>query len=260
MKTVSYNFGTKIKKFLENGYNDFRDFVLLNSTNITQNNLYDTFLHVDVSSNHFEVPIFCRHYIEELHHIEVLNTLSEINIALFSGNTFVSGNTFARMYKTSPSVIKEFSETNSCTRLSKIGMPNSTYYGGRGLILNEDKGPILLATLEANREGNTLTYTNLKIYVSPSVMTSDKTLEKTIISQIIPYYILHATHVYTAYNEVKFEFPSRSNTVFPEVLFKSFDKDFFIHAATPDVATFDNDDINEFLLNNVNEIIDIMTP
>lgn len=254
MKAVSYNFGTKIKEFLENGYNDYRDFVLLNSTNITQNNLYDTFLHVDVSSNYFEVPIFCRHYIEELHHIEVLNTLSEINIALFSGHNLT------RMYKTSPSVIKEFSETNSCARLSKIIMPNSTYYGGRGIILNEDKRPILLATLEANREGNTLTYTNLKIYVSSSVMTSDKTLEKSIISQIIPYYILHATHVYTAYNEVKFEFPSRSNTVFPEVLFKSFDKDFFIHATTPDVATFDNDDVNEFLLNNVNEVIDIMTP
>ena len=64
---------------------------------------------------------------------------------------------------------------------------NEIYYGSHGIILDSEKNPLLLSTVNVKKSSETYIISNLTLYINPSVFTKDGVLEKFIKDKIVPF-------------------------------------------------------------------------
>lgn len=110
----------------------------------------------------------------------VMATTKDIVFPLYVGR--------AESHRTTDSVLKALCLASRLGRLMKVTTSkDEVFYGGHGIILEEDGTPILLAQL-AHELSNTGTLDSYKgqLYISPKVFSMDNLVYKGIISKVIP--------------------------------------------------------------------------
>lgn len=111
---------------------------------------------------------------------EVMVTTEDIVYPLYVGR--------AESHRTTDSVLKALLLSSRSGRLMKVTTSkDEVFYGGHGIILEEDGTPILLAQL-AYKQVSTNVFCPYEgqLYISPKVFSMDSLVHKGIISKIIP--------------------------------------------------------------------------
>lgn len=254
--TISDSFSDSLNSFFKVTANDaiFRAIPSFEDTYLT-NSLFDKFLRVDLSSSHVEIPVFGKNKVEEILVQNIMETsnVKELNINLFHQRHL-------GLCKTSNSIFKIICRYLNTSRLVRIKTyQGEVYYGGQGIILDKNGSPILFATIEADIEDDYIKENNAKIYISPSVFSSDNMFEKSIRRQVIPYYLEEGVYVGT-YNRLvlhQFKLKRYSKTI-PEIVIKDISNKFFIAPYEPKDSEMETSTVNKFLANQADLIGDII--
>lgn len=110
---------------------------------------------------------------------EVLETTTDVVIPLYVGQT--------ETHRTTDSILKTLILPARTGRLTKvITSKNEVFYGGHGVILEEDGTPILLTKTTWTYHRGT---TNGVLFISPKVFSMDNIVYKGILSKIVPVYL-----------------------------------------------------------------------
>lgn len=133
------------------------------------------------------------------------------------------------------------------------------YYGSHGLLLDENKNPILLSTVNVKRTGTSYyNISDLTLYVNPSVFTETDILNSLIKDKIIPFILskgisfnigISDSHVK---DNIEHKFVGLYKKVFPKIVIDSSINKFFI---TP-VETAENP--SSVILSNIDDFIDFV--
>lgn len=136
------------------------------------------------------------------------------------------------------------------------------YYGAKGVVFNKDWVPIICITLKAkvkyihpasyehylNNPYLQIRFFGINCYIEPYVITSKDTIEKFIVSKVLPYMannkiqIFNRAFVYTDISKVS-----------PTIIIKEGGcSKFFVKVN--ETETIVNDSINNFLINNISDI------
>lgn len=171
-----------------------------NSFSGNSNNFHDLqespsfrkFLQVDTSKESFEIPT-----------IMTGDSLSDIFedsllvLPLYVGKDI-------GIYRTSDSVVRHLITASYEDRLVKARTSSGlTFYGGKGLILNERFDPLLLCTFKCHIEGISIGGTppaftsviidGIVVHVNPMVfLDTTDLINKSIVKKVIPYYLSHS--------------------------------------------------------------------
>ena len=173
-----------------------------NSFSVYSNNFHNLqefpsfrkFLQVDTSKESFEIPT-----------IMTGDRLSNI----FEGSLLVLPLYVGKdigIYRTSDSVVRHLITASYEDRLVKARTSSGlTFYGGKGLILNERFNPLLLCTFKCHIEGISVGGTppafpsvivdGTVVHVNPMVfLDTTDLINKSIVKKVIPYYLSHSTY------------------------------------------------------------------
>lgn len=254
--TISDSFSDSLNSFFKVNANDaiFRAIPSFGDTYLT-NSLFGKFLRVDLSSSHVEIPVFGKNKVEEILEQNIMETsnVKELNINLFHQRPL-------GLCKTSNSIFKIICRYLNAFRLVRIKTyQGEVYYGGQGIILDKNRNPILFATIEADIEDGYIKENNVKIYISPSVFSSNNMLEKSIRRQVIPYYLEEGVYIGT-YNRLvvnQFKIKRHSMTI-PEIIIKDVSDKFFINPYEPKDSEIETSIVNKFLFDHADLIEDII--
>lgn len=139
-------------------------------------------LKYEIVKKNAEIPLMCVNTAVERYNREFYNT------DIIKMYTPLISTTKIKFYRT-PSML--FSNlVYFCTRdynlMKAVSTNGEVYYGAQGTILDKNKKPLILCTVNVNLEGRFRELTKLNMYINPSVFTSNGILEKFIISKIIP--------------------------------------------------------------------------
>ena len=219
---------------------------------LDSNNVFRRSLIIEVNDE-IEIPVIAREHFEDL-------VLEKINYPLAVGTKRI----ILPLYDNAPSqerrtfdsiIMQMFNNVGFNMRLQKITTSkNEVYYGGKGIIFDENYTPLLLCTLAARKvhteeSGNSMVYYRPVCHVSPKVfLESDKLINKGIIKKLIPFYTSEEVN-----------FPNCMFGVNPEskkvkVVVDNFDK-FFIESIKPTPSDITNDALNECLIDNMDDIM-----
>lgn len=223
-----------------------------------QNNVFNKFFVLDINPDELEIPLFMRGATEyEVDRILISEdyNIDRMVVPLYS-------DTLPLNKRTSDSIVKAFfSKINFTQRLIKVTTPKGDiYYGGRGIILDRNFNIIILCSIACRREvyedRNFMRYYKPIVYVNPSVFTNDSDLiNRYIIKKIIPFYIMYPIRDIFTYTH---NFRSFST---PNVKAEILIKDVSHHIETPsvpDINTGSNSNINKFLKDNVDELLELI--
>lgn len=253
---ISDSFSTSLYSFFKVNENNsiFRSIPSYGDTYLT-NSLFGKFLHIDLSSSHVEIPIFGKNKVEEIleQNIMEISNIKELNINLFHQRHL-------GLCKTSNSIFKIIYRYLNTSRLVRIKtFQGDTYYGGQGIILDKNRNPILFATIEADIDNGYIKENNVKIYISPSVFSSDNMLEKSIRRQVIPYYLEEGVCVGSYNRLVISQFKTiMYNRAIPEIVIKDISDKFFITPYEPKDSEIETSTVNKFLNDQADLIEDII--
>ena len=219
---------------------------------LDSNNVFRRSLIIEVNDE-MEIPVIAREHFEDL-------VLEKINYPLAVGTKRIIlplyDNASSQERRTFDSIIMQmFNNVGFNMRLQKITTSkDEVYYGGKGIIFDENYTPLLLCTLTARKvhteeSGNSMVYYRPVCHVSPKVfLESDKLINKGIIKKLIPFYTSE---------EVSFPncmFGSNPESKKVKVVVDNFDK-FFIEPIKPTPSAITNDALNECLIDNMDDIM-----
>lgn len=224
---------------------------------LTNSTIYDKFLSVDISESQIEVPIFCREVVEA----SIYNKLQYPNINNFSAIKEIIVplycNTMVQNKRTADSIIKEFfTRTNFGSRLQKVVTnKGEIYYGGKGIILDKDFTPLLIATLIGEKEivdGNTVfIYNRGTIHVNPKVfLDTSGLISKSILKKVIPLYVSKTIRINTNSG-------FRSNlpiSYTPQILIDDV-SGWIKKVKLPTPSNCSNDILNQLLIDNIDDVL-----
>ena len=163
-----------------------------NFHNLQESPSFRKFLQVDTSKESFEIPT-----------IMTGDSLSDIFedsllvLPLYVGKDI-------GIYRTSDSVVRHLITASYEDRLVKARTSSGlTFYGGKGLILNERFDPLLLCTFKCHIEGISIGGTppaftsviidGIVVHVNPMVfLDTTDLINKSIVKKVIPYYLSHS--------------------------------------------------------------------
>ena len=220
---------------------------------LDSNNVFRRNLVVEVNNDEVEIPVIARTHFEN----PVLGNMIHPTLGIKKIILPLYDNTPSQERRTFDSIITQlFTKVEYGARLQKITTnKGEVYYGGKGIIFDENYTPLLLCTLTARSvhtedDGNTMVYYRPVCHINPKVfLESDKLINKGIIKKLIP-----------CYTSRDINFP-RSNYFIsnPEnrkvkVIVDNFDK-FFVEPIKPTPATCSNDILNECLIDNIDDIM-----
>ena len=175
------------------GYSD-------NFHNLQESPSFRKFLQVDTSKESFEIPT-----------IMTGDSLSDI----FEGSLLVLPLYVGKdigIYRTSDSMVRHLITASYGDRLVKARTPSGlTFYGGKGLILNERFDPLLLCTFKCHIEGISVGGTppafpsviidGMVVHVNPMVfLDTTDLINKSIVKKVIPYYLSHSSYTLISRN------------------------------------------------------------
>ena len=219
---------------------------------LDSNNVFRRSLIIEVNDE-IEIPVIAREHFENL-------VLEKINYPLAVGTKRI----ILPLYDNAPSqerrtfdsiIMQMFNNVGFNMRLQKITTSkDEVYYGGKGIIFDENYTPLLLCTLAARKvhteeSGNSMVYYRPVCHVSPKVfLESDKLINKGIIKKLIPFY----TSEEVRFPDCMFGVNPESKKV--KVVVDNFDK-FFIEPIKPTPSAITNDVLNECLIDNMDDIM-----
>ena len=219
---------------------------------LDSNNVFRRSLIIEVNDE-IEIPVIAREHFENL-------VLEKINYPLAVGTKRI----ILPLYDNAPSqerrtfdsiIMQMFNNVRFDMRLQKITTSkDEVYYGGKGIIFDENYTPLLLCTLAARKvhteeSGNSMVYYRPVCHVSPKVfLESDKLINKGIIKKLIPFY----TSEEVRFPDCMFGVNPESKKV--KVVVDNFDK-FFIEPIKPTPSAITNDALNECLIDNMDDIM-----
>ena len=179
-----------------------------NSFSGNSNNFHDLqespsfrkFLQVDTSKESFEIPTIMTG--------DSLSNILEgslLVLPLYVGKDI-------GIYRTSDSVVRHLITASYEDRLVKARTSSGlTFYGGKGLILNERFDPLLLCTFKCHIEGISVGGTppafpsvivdGTVVHVNPMVfLDTTDLINKSIVKKVIPYYLSHSSYALISRN------------------------------------------------------------
>ncbi len=246
---------TSLSKKLETSINRFFvPFVIPNETVYNENIMYggimNKFIAIDKSSDK-EIPTCC-----------LRETLSS-SIAHNNTMLYVPLHeiTNRKSYKTAHMIFNNLIvQPSRAGTLQRIRTSSGkVYYGSYGLLLDENKNPILLSAVNVKRTGTPYyNISNLTLYVNPSVFTETDILNSLIKDKIIPFILsegitfdmgIHDSHVK---DNIERKYVGLYRKVFPKIVIDSSINKFFI---TP-VETVQNP--SSVILSNIDDFIDFV--
>lgn len=172
-----------------------------NFHNLQESPSFRKFLQVDTSKESFEIPT-----------IMTGDSLSDI----FEGSLLVLPLYVGKdigIYRTSDSVVRHLITASYEDRLVKARTSSGlTFYGGKGLILNERFDPLLLCTFKCHIERISVGGTSpafpsviidgIVVHVNPMVfLDTTDLINKSIVKKVIPYYLSHSSYALISRND-----------------------------------------------------------
>ena len=246
---------TSLSKKLETSINRFfAPFLIPNETVYNENIMYggimNKFIAVDRSSDK-EIPTCCLR-------VTLSSTIAYNNTVLYIPLHEIANR---KSYKTAHMIFN-----NLVVQPSRAGIlqrirtsSGKVYYGSYGLLLDENKNPILLSTVNVKRTGTPYyNVSDLTLYVNPSVFTETDILNSLIKDKIIPFILSEGvsfdigitdSHVK---DNVERKFISLYRKAIPKIVIDSSINKFFI---TP-VETVQNP--SSVILSNIDDFIDFV--
>lgn len=246
---------TSLSKKLETSINRFfAPFLIPNETVYNENIMYggimNKFIAVDKSSDK-EIPTCC--FRETLS-----STVAYNNTVLYIPLHEIANR---KSYKTAHMIFN-----NLVVQPSRAGIlqrirtsSGKVYYGSYGLLLDENKNPILLSTVKVKRTGTPYyNVSDLTLYVNPSVFTETDILNSLIKDKIIPFILSEGitfdigiadSHVK---DNIERKFIGLYRKAVPKIVIDSSINKFFI---TP-VETVQNP--SSVILSNIDDFIDFV--
>ena len=165
-----------------------------NFHNLQESPSFRKFLQVDTSKESFEIPT-----------IMTGDSLSDILEGSLLVLPLYVGKDIG-IYRTSDSVVRHLITASYEDRLVKARTSSGlTFYGGKGLILNERFNPLLLCTFKCHIEGISVGGTppafpsviidSRVVHVNPMVfLDTTDLINKSIVKKVIPYYLSNSPH------------------------------------------------------------------
>ena len=220
---------------------------------LDSNNVFRRSLIIDVNDDEVEIPVIAREHFERLVSDKIEYPLAvgtkRIILPLYDNASSQERRTFDSI------IMQMFNNVGFNMRLQKITTSkDEVYYGGKGIIFDENYTPLLLCTLAARKvhteeSGNSMVYYRPVCHVSPKVfLESDKLINKGIIKKLIPFY----TSEEVRFPDCMFGVNPESKKV--KVVVDNFDK-FFIEPIKPTPSAITNDALNECLIDNMDDIM-----
>jgi hypothetical protein len=222
---------------------------------LDSNNVFRRSLIIEVNSDEVEVPVIARCQFENRvsEKIGYPNFLQDLRIILP-----LYDNSLRQERRTFDSIIRQLFSVPFGNRLQKvITNKGEVYYGGEGIIFNENYDPLLLCTLAARNiqtesGRNAMCYYRPICHISPKVfLEPDKLVNNGIIKKLIPFYTSRDVRFPSTYND---HFYINAENTKVKVIIDNFDK-FFIEPIKPTPTTCSNDILNECLVENIEDII-----
>ena len=159
------------------GYFSERDLVAQNHQ-IEDSNLVKTFITVPKGCNMIPLTVHGGYFPRQEEKSEVY-TATDVIYPLYVG--------YQEVHRTTDSILKSLILPPRAGRLTKVTTSKGeVFYGGQGVILEEDGTPILL--IKAVYDKDLYRYTKGELYISPKVFAMDNTVYKGILSKIVPVY------------------------------------------------------------------------
>lgn len=246
---------TSLSKKLETSINKFfTTFVIPNETVYNENIMYggimNKFIAIDKNSDK-EIPTCC-----------LRETLSS-TIAYNNAVLYIPLHEIAnrKSYKTAHMIFN-----NLVVQPSRAGIlqrirtsSGKVYYGSYGLLLDENKNPILLSTVNIRKAGTSYyNISDLTLYVNPSVFTETDILNSLIKDKIIPFILsegvsfdigIHDSHVK---DTIERKFIGLYRKVVPKIVIDNSINKFFI---TPVEAA---ENLSRVILSNIDDFMDFV--
>lgn len=248
--------------FLNRGAIQFPDYIKPHLA-FENNNVFNLFLRVDISGPEIDVPLMCKYKVEEglLSNYNQPNSLKEMAVALFE-------NSYPQSRRTANAIFKTLQMNDTRDRLMKITTNNGeVYYGGNGYILDKDYNLLILYTLHGViGEDGILHYKTGRIYVNPKVFVSNGLVEKGIIKTVIPAFVQEGIMVDTNNIGVTAQdintiirnsngFVTQVIEPLPEIIVADVTDRFIVRPKKPTPSTFNNDAMNDYLLEHLDEVV-----
>ena len=247
--------------FLNRGAIQFPDYIKPHLA-FENNNVFNLFLRIDISGPEIDVPLMCKYRVEEglLSNYNSPNSLKEVAVALFD-------NSYPQSRRTANAIFKTFQMNDNRDRLMKITTnTGEVYYGGNGYILDKDYNILILYTLHGVMEDRILHYKTGRIYVNPKVFVSNGLIEKGIIKTVIPSFVqegigIDTNNIGVTAQEVVMPIYRPDGRVqgytrpLPEIIVADVTDRFIIRPKKPTPSTFSNEAMNDYLLEHLNEVI-----
>lgn len=248
--------------FLQTGNYSFPDYVLP-ALNFSNNNIFNTFLRTDISENEVDVPLNCRGVVEDalFENFVTPDTVKEVSVALYE-------NGYSQSKRTINAIFKAFHQFYRRDRMLKVTTnKGKVYYGGNGFILDKDYNVLLLYVLHGIKNPDrTITYKTGRIYVNPKVFISNDLLEKGIIKTVIPAFVQEGISIQTSSNgstlqEIVMPIHSPDGRIvgnthpLPEIVVADVTDRFIVKPKKPTPSTFSNEAMNDYLLEHLDEVV-----
>ena len=226
---------------------------------LDSNNVFSRSLVVDITGDDIEIPSIirthCENFIRNNLVYSFIQKAERIILPLYINSNNLNKRTFN-------SIIKEFfCQVSFNQRLLKVTTDKGeTYYGGRGLILDEKFNPLLMCGLKARKvviedddgtEIVSMQYYRTICRVSPVVFAEpDRLINKGIIKKLIPLYTTEDIRFPISNSGIS----NSPNSMKVEVIIDDFSK-FFITPIAPTPSKCSNDALNKCLNDNIEDIL-----
>lgn len=233
--------------------------------NYENNNVFSLFFKVKVCGNRIELPIFGKETIQT----RILASLNKVKKDYRSDIVlpFVTRDVGFKHRSVDSLInylVKAPPRIHSMYYTAKTNK-NECYYGANGLLFDKDMNLLFMSSIECDIEGTTIVYRKVKAYIHPSVFYSDGTVEKCLINKVIPYSLekgvnVSSIRVSDIRNAVNFDDPDHSSgyhRAVPEVIVADVKDKFFCKPVLPS-STFSDEEVNEFLKENLNDVFNVM--
>lgn len=223
-------------------------------SNCTSGQNFSKWIHADLSTDTMEIPIILKDSVRDAHRINCISAeeVGDIYARLTTDNSFRSPS-----YKTADALINNICYNNNINRLSRAkDSNNNVYYGGVGMLFEEDFTPLFFITVSIHKEGEYILFDNVNIYVHPKVILEKKNIHTSIINKIIPYYLSNTIEGLKLFGYNSYYRNIRQKPIVPRVIIEDVKNRFVLspHAPTPEESS--NELINKFLYDNATQFIE----
>lgn len=231
-----------------------------NNLVLGRSKLFNRYLVTEIHGDELEIPAISRSAIERCltYNIDPSKKL-EPRTFLFPLHEATTN----IIFKNFNTIIEQFFiNTDYKERLKKAtSSKGEIYYGGRGLIFDDNYNPLILCTLRAKMPQFAkgifeLVYTKPVLHVNPIVfIEKNKLINKGIINNLIPCYINNGCPPPNLqYNQFSVKFPRNGNKNSDiEIIVDNFDR-FFVNPVIPKINSCNSEALNECLINNIGDV------